>query len=268
MTGATAVSLALAAAGVLILPEPAPLHVARSPAPRPAVPDRWRRAAVVAVGIAAVEVLLGPWPWWVGLVVALAGGAAGSTVPPRRDKVHRGTDRARLAVHADLLAACLEAGLSMAAALTAVSATTTDVQPARPRSGRPPSVRSRSVRPRSAGPRSHVEPDAVADLSKVAALLLLGTDPDRAWQTVADRPELAGLVAAARRSAVGGAVLAVAVREHAAALRAASTQAAERAAGRAGVAMTAPLGGCFLPAFLCLGLAPVVIGLLATLDLF
>ena len=32
--------------------------------------------------------------------------------------------------------------------------------------------------------------------------------------------------------------------------------------------MTAPLGLCFLPAFLCLGLAPVVVGLLASLHLF
>jgi hypothetical protein len=32
--------------------------------------------------------------------------------------------------------------------------------------------------------------------------------------------------------------------------------------------MTAPLGLCFLPAFLCLGLAPVVVGLLSTLHLF
>ena len=36
----------------------------------------------------------------------------------------------------------------------------------------------------------------------------------------------------------------------------------------AGVLMTAPLGVCFLPAFLCLGLAPVVLGLLGQLDIF
>jgi pilus assembly protein TadC len=41
-----------------------------------------------------------------------------------------------------------------------------------------------------------------------------------------------------------------------------------RAAGRAGVLMTAPLGICFLPAFLCLGLAPVVVGLLGQLEIF
>jgi len=32
--------------------------------------------------------------------------------------------------------------------------------------------------------------------------------------------------------------------------------------------MTAPLGLCFLPAFLFVGLAPVVVGLLGRLDIF
>ena len=40
-----------------------------------------------------------------------------------------------------------------------------------------------------------------------------------------------------------------------------------RAAGRAGVTMTAPLALCFLPGFVCLGLAPVIIGLFGQLDL-
>ena len=44
-------------------------------------------------------------------------------------------------------------------------------------------------------------------------------------------------------------------------------QESARAAGRAGVLMTAPLGVCFLPAFLCLGLAPVVLGLLGHLTI-
>ena len=59
-----------------------------------------------------------------------------------------------------------------------------------------------------------------------------------------------------------------AVREHGRQLREDARQDAARSAGRAGVAMTAPLGVCFLPAFLCLGLAPVVLGLLAQLSIF
>ena len=37
--------------------------------------------------------------------------------------------------------------------------------------------------------------------------------------------------------------------------------AARRAAERAGVAISGPLGLCFLPAFICLGIVPVVVGL-------
>ena len=44
-------------------------------------------------------------------------------------------------------------------------------------------------------------------------------------------------------------------------MRAALTDAAEARAQRAGVLIAAPLGLCFLPAFLVLGVAPVVIGL-------
>ncbi len=105
-------------------------------------------------------------------------------------------------------------------------------------------------------------------LDAVGALLMLGADTETAWKSAQRHPELAGLAAAAKRSAVAGASFADAVREHAVALRAAAADAAERTAGRAGVAMTAPLGLCFLPAFLCLGLAPVVAGLLSTLDIF
>jgi pilus assembly protein TadC len=36
---------------------------------------------------------------------------------------------------------------------------------------------------------------------------------------------------------------------------------AAAAAERAGVAISGPLGLCFLPAFVCLGIVPVVIGL-------
>ena len=56
--------------------------------------------------------------------------------------------------------------------------------------------------------------------------------------------------------------------EQAALIRRGQAERASAAAGRAGVLITAPLGLCFLPAFLCLGLAPAVIGLLGTLHLW
>ena len=42
---------------------------------------------------------------------------------------------------------------------------------------------------------------------------------------------------------------------------------AEATAQRAGVLITVPLGLCFLPAFFCLGIAPVVAGLASQLSL-
>jgi pilus assembly protein TadC len=51
----------------------------------------------------------------------------------------------------------------------------------------------------------------------------------------------------------------------AAEVRATAGDAAEAHAQRASVLITAPLGLCFLPAFLCLGVVPVVVGLAAQL---
>lgn len=66
---------------------------------------------------------------------------------------------------------------------------------------------------------------------------------------------------ALERSAGAGGSVAEALRRAAAHAR---TQAAMRrraAAERAGVLIAGPLGACFLPAFVCLGVAPVVLGL-------
>ena len=210
---------------------------------RKALSARGRRAAVVAVGVTAAGVLTGWWPWWMTPLLALAAGTASLRLPERRSSAQRNGDRLRLAVHADLLAACLDSGMSIGRALTVISSI--------------------------GAPADETDPDdPLRLLDAVSALLLLGVDPERAWEVVRGHPDLAELAAAARRSAAGGATFADAVRDHAAALRAAVSAAADRSAGRAGVAMTAPLGLCFLPAFLCLGLAPVVVGLLGTLHRF
>ena len=131
--------------------------------------------------------------------------------------------------------------------------------------GRARRVRGVAGRPSAAGrPGS----DAVALLAGVAALLQLGADAKVAWAGAARHRDLAPIAAAARRSAIGGTGLVEALQEQAARLRLQGSTAAATSAGRAGVLMAGPLGLCFLPAFLCLGLAPVVIGLLGRLDLF
>ncbi|MET3807110.1 hypothetical protein ABIB25_004132 [Nakamurella sp. UYEF19] len=272
MTGSTMVALTLAGTALWCVPSSAdPLgrlattggddvatsHAGRAPWTA-AGPDHvgagrvspgGRRALFTASGLFAVGLLLDLWPWWVGVGLSVSAAAATLRMPQRRSVAESTDDRRRLAVHADLLAACLEAGMSIGAALLAV-----------------PVERGA---PGAAGRWRGGDPDdPFQQLGRVAALLTLGADPGVAWSTASNHPDLADLAAAARRSSSGGATLAQAVRQHAARLRAAIAQEAARSAGRAGVAITAPLGLCFLPAFLCLGLAPVVVGLLGTLHLF
>ncbi len=129
----------------------------------------------------------------------------------------------------DLLAACLRAGLPTAAAVRAVAPCAPTVL---------------AVRLRTA-----------------ADLLALGADPAVAWQPVADDPATESLARMARRSARSGSSLADGLAELAAQRRADAEDAAAARAERAGVLIAGPLGLCFLPAFVCLGIVPVVIGL-------
>jgi pilus assembly protein TadC len=96
-------------------------------------------------------------------------------------------------------------------------------------------------------------------LRRVAALHRLGADPPRAWDDVPD--ELAGLGRALVRAGESGAAVAPALRSLAADGRAAARLEAEAAVRRAGIWVLAPLGACFLPAFLCLGVVPLVLGI-------
>ncbi|HET9874344.1 MAG TPA: type II secretion system F family protein, partial [Mycobacterium sp.] len=74
-------------------------------------------------------------------------------------------------------------------------------------------------------------------------------------------PPTAALLRLARRSGASGAALADGVTELAADCRHDASHAAAAAAERAGVFIAGPLGVCFLPAFVCLGILPVVAGL-------
>jgi hypothetical protein len=63
------------------------------------------------------------------------------------------------------------------------------------------------------------------------------------------------------RASDGGAPVAAAVARLAADARAAARERDRRAARQAGVRAVLPLGLCFLPAFVLLGVVPVVVGL-------
>jgi pilus assembly protein TadC len=99
-------------------------------------------------------------------------------------------------------------------------------------------------------------------LRRAAELLALGAHPATAWAGQGE-PHVDALLRLARRSAASGAALAEAVAELAEQARADAGDAAEAAAQRASVLIAGPLGVCYLPAFVCLGIVPVIAGLAA-----
>lgn len=132
----------------------------------------------------------------------------------------------------DVLAVCLEAGMSVPAATRATA-------PSAP-------------------------PELAGLLRRAGDLLALGADPAAAWappQGDVVSAESLALLRLARRSAASGAVLARGVAELAAEVRQDTAHTAAAAAERASVIIAGPLGLCFLPAFICLGLVPVIAGL-------
>jgi pilus assembly protein TadC len=153
------------------------------------------------------------------------------TVRPR--PVHRRrhpADPLATASTLDVLAVCLSAGMSVPAAAAATS--------------------------------SSAPPGLAALLRRAADLLALGAEPDTAW-AAADGVDAPGeaLARLARRSAASGSALAQGVADLAEQSRQEVTHAAAAAAERASVLIAGPLGLCFLPAFICLGIVPVVAGL-------
>lgn len=138
-------------------------------------------------------------------------------------------DPLALAASYDLFAVSLQAGLPTPVALRAVA-----------RSAPPP---------------------LCSALAKAAHALALGTDPQAAWEHAAGLPATSALASMARRSARSGSALADGLVELAASTRADALDQATARAARAGVLLAGPLGLCFLPAFLCLGVIPVIVGL-------
>jgi hypothetical protein len=206
------------------------LRAAPAPGPRP---GRQPLAACLVLAAACLLVL----PPLLGLPAAATAVTAGpgllARLEPAQSRRRRERLRADLPLLLDLLAACLCGGASPTAAASAVAGAV----------GGP------------AGDR----------LAVVAAALGVGTAPADAWSALAG-PEPADdpLGPAARalaRAAEGGAPVADAVSRMAAAARARARQDGEAAARRAGVLAVAPLGLCFLPAFVLLGVVPVIAGL-------
>ncbi|QIZ39493.1 type II secretion system F family protein [Saccharopolyspora sp. ASAGF58] len=122
------------------------------------------------------------------------------------------------------------------------------------RAGLPVPVIVRAVADELTGP-------ACRTLREVADHLALGSDAATGWEPALRNPDTAELARAARRTARTGSALADVAGEIASHARATVAEQAQARAQRATVWISAPLGLCFLPAFLCLGVLPVAVGM-------
>lgn len=191
-----------------------------------------RRSRLVAAGAAGVAVA-----WFLGGPAGLAGGALASVLvdrgigrlPARSDRQRAAAVAADLPLALNLIAACLQAGSPLGPTVEVVG---------------------RAL----GGPLGE-------ELVGVAVSLRLGSPPELAWSRLAADPTTRPVARAVVRVSDSGAALAALATRLADDQRDRMRLAADAAARRAGVLVVAPLGLCFLPAFLLLGVAPVVIGL-------
>ncbi|MEC3979538.1 type II secretion system F family protein [Amycolatopsis sp. H20-H5] len=236
----SAVAITLMAAALLSWPAGRRL-VPMSPATRPVPVWLRSRAAIPAwVGLltgAGVFAGLGGGSGvgW-GVVTGLGAGWGAPRTLRRAARRAGAVDFLRSAAVLDLFAACLRGGLPVPVALEAVA------------QGAPPGT--------------------AAAFRSTAALLALGADPAEAWAPVRECPGTGELAVAAVRTARAGTALATFSADLAQRLRGLLTAEAEERAERAAVVLAAPIGLCFLPAFFCLGVLPVVIGLAQRLGEF
>lgn len=208
-------------ARILAPPEPA------APATRVPLSGRLPLPAVATVVAAGVALLVGGV---LGVVLGVAAAVAVLKVVPGLEPKARRRRRAAMAAQApdvvDLLSACLSSGAAVDRAVASVA--------------------------------EAVDPPAADVLHQVAAQLRLGAEPHTAWAPAAAEPALAPLATAVSRALDSGAPLADSLPAVADDLRARRRTALEVATRQVGVRLTAPLGLAFLPAFVLLGVIPVI----------
>jgi Flp pilus assembly protein TadB len=231
-----AAALLLFAGAVLVWPGDATvarrfawLAASRPPPPARTWPSAVPHIATTLGGVSLAVLVGGVAGTVVGAIVTAAGWWVIRRSRRPRAPTADITTRLRLAGPLDLLAACLRAGLPVPTALDAVS---------------------------GAAPA-----EVAAALRSAAALLALGSEPGEAWAPVRAVPGLGELAVAAIRTSRSGAAFAMTAGDLAERLREELATEAEERAERSGVALALPVGLCFLPAFFCLGVLPVVLGL-------
>jgi Flp pilus assembly protein TadB len=230
--------LAAGVAAALLVPAASRLHLPVASTMTRTDDDwlrRWRPLWVVLAGVAAAAFLGGA----AGLVVAPAAAAATWLVIERSEpaQLRREHEQARrdLPHLVGLLADAL-------------------------RSGRPPDDALVVVADALPGP-------AAARLGALVPRLRLGVDPVHVWADLAADATLAPLGRALARAHRTGAPVVPAVERLADELARSARSEVEDRARAVGVKAAVPLGLCLLPAFVLIGIVPVVAGLLASLGI-
>jgi Flp pilus assembly protein TadB len=196
---------------------------------------RWRAVWSVLAGVAAASFVSGAGGMAVGVVSAvIAWVLIGRTEPADERRRRRAAER-DLPGLVQLLAAALETGCDVAEAL-------------------------RLVCEACPGPAS----DALAT---VPPRLALGLPAVQAWQPVLDDARLAPLGRALVRAGRSGASVTHEVSRLADELAHTSRATVEERARSVGVKAAVPLGLCLLPSFVLIGVVPLVVSLLQSLDL-
>lgn len=192
-----------------------------------------RRTVALGAGVVAALLVGGPVGLAVSLVVAVLCDRLLRGLGSRAELRRRATVQRDLPLAADLLAAVLAAGAPPTAAAAAVG---------------------RAV----GGPLGE-------QLDRVARAGNLGAAPASAWAHVLDDPVTASLARPIVRAAERGAPAAAAAARVGAQLRQEARDRAAAAAEVVAVRGVGPLGLCFLPAFVLLGVVPLVAGSALTL---
>ena len=188
----------------------------------------WRVLGMVSVAIATASVVGGSVGIAIGAAVAVGLHRWLVSLPPAAEVEQKQHRRRELPVVVDLMAACLSAGAHPADVAEAVSKVA----------------------------RSSLQ----LDLNQVGAALRVGASADEAWRLVAES-DLAAVAQVMVRSSRSGAPASELLMGVASELRAASRASALADARRLGVRTAGPLGLCFLPAFIVIGVVPLVISL-------
>lgn len=212
----------------------------RSPptAPRPerALLKRLRPLLALAAGSGGWTILGGP----AGLLAAVAAAVAVWVVLGRVEapSLLRRRERlvADLPIAVDLLGACLDAGAAPESALVTVG---------------------RAL----GGPVGE-------ELIGLHHRLEIGVEPAQVWRSLAGHPQLGPLGRAVGRAHDTGASVGLAVHQLAGELRERALAEVEARARSIEVKAAAPLGLCLLPAFVVLGVVPMVVGVFASMQVF